>query len=95
MIEALKFVRHWVNGVHFILETNANGSVPYFNGAGTDIPGALIVRWIDWIRLFDFEIKHMPGKKHITADRLFRRGATEQEIVDEANEEDIDGFIDA
>lgn len=61
----------------------------------TYVPGALLVRWIGWIRLFDFEVKHVPCKKHTATDRLSRRVATYQEMKEEAEEEDIDDFIDA
>lgn len=95
MLEALKKVRHWLYKIHFTLETDANILVSQLNGAGTDDPGALIIRWIGSIRLFDFEVKQVPGRKYTAADDLPRRDATEQEILDEAEEDDIDDFIDA
>ena len=49
VFKALKKVRHWLYGVHFILETNANVFVSQLNGANTDVLGALIVRWVAWI----------------------------------------------
>ena len=72
--------------MHFILETDANVLVSQLNGAGTDVPEALVVRWIAWIQLFDFEVKHVPGKKHTAADRLSRRGATTQKAEEKAEE---------
>jgi hypothetical protein len=45
--------------------------------------------------LFDFEVRHVPGNKHTAADGLSRRPRTESDDIDEANEVDIDDFIDA
>ena len=44
VLKALKKVRHWLYGVYFILETDANVLIFQLNGIGTDIPGALIMR---------------------------------------------------
>ena len=77
------------------MKTDANVFVFQLNGAGTDILGALIMKWIAWIRFFDFEIKQVPGKKHTTADSLSKRKATPDMIKKEAEEENIDDFIDA
>ena len=62
VLKALKKTRHWLYVVHFVLETDANVLVAQLNGACTDLPGALIIRWIAWIRLFDFEVKHVAGR---------------------------------
>ena len=53
------------------------------------------MRWITWIRFFDFEVKHILGKKLTAADCLFRRRATPNKMKEEAKKEDIDDFIDA
>ena len=94
VLKALKKFRHWLYGVHFILETDANVLVAQLNGAASDLPGSLVMRWLAWIRLFDFEVKHVAGKKHTAADGLSRRPATKQELKEQANEVDIDDFID-
>ena len=61
----------------------------------TDLPGALITSWLAWIRLFDFIVKHVPGDKYIAANGLFCQPATEEEIEEQRNEQDIDEFIQA
>jgi hypothetical protein len=43
--------------------------------------------------LFDFEIRHIPGKKHSVADALSRRPKHEED--DDEEERDIDDFINA
>lgn len=51
------------------------------------------MRWLAWIRFFDFEVKHVAGKKHTAADGLFRRLATEEDKQAQAQEVDVDDFI--
>ncbi|KAJ8496336.1 hypothetical protein ONZ45_g12495 [Pleurotus djamor] len=54
-------------------------------------PSAAINRWIAGILLFDFTLRHVPGKSHAPADGLSRRPrAPEDPVVDE----DIDAWID-
>ena len=95
VLKALKKVRYWLYGVHFILETDAEVLVAQLNRSGTDLPGALITRWIAWIRLFDFDVKHIAGKKHTAADGLSRRPATQDDVEEAAKEPDIEDFIEA
>jgi len=55
----------------------------------------LVTQWIAYIRLFDFVVRHVPGHKHTAADGLSRRPRTESDDIDEANEVDIDDFVEA
>ena len=95
VLKALRKVRYWLYGVKFILETDASVLVAQLNRSATDLPGALVTRWIAYIRLFDFEVRHVPGNKHTAADGLSRRPRTKSDDVDEEHEVDIDDFIDA
>jgi ribonuclease HI len=95
VLKALRKVRYWLYGVRFVLETDANVLVAQLNRSATDLPGALVTRWIAYIRLFDFVVRHVPGNKHTATDGLSRRPRTESDDIDEANEVDIDDFIDA
>jgi hypothetical protein len=45
--------------------------------------------------LFDFDVRHIPGIKHIAADSFSRRPRTQSDNDDEEYEMDIDDFIDA
>jgi ribonuclease HI len=56
-LKALKKMRSYLISVHFILKTDATILVAQFNKAVTDLPSALLIHWITWIRLFDFEVK--------------------------------------
>jgi ribonuclease HI len=95
VLKALRKVRYWLYGVRFTLETDASVLVAQLNRSATDLPGALVTRWIAYIRLFDFTVRHVPGTKHTAADGLSRRLRTESDDIDEANEVDINDFIDA
>jgi hypothetical protein len=45
--------------------------------------------------LFNFDVRHIPGTKHTTADGLSRRLRTKSDDNNEENKVDIDDFIDA
>jgi RNase H-like domain found in reverse transcriptase/Integrase zinc binding domain len=92
-LKAIKKMRSHLIGVHFVLETDAAVLVAQLNKAATDLPGALLTRWIAWMRLFDFEVKFIPGKKNTAADGLSRKKRTPSDDVDDACEVDIDDWI--
>ena len=94
VLKALRKVRYYLYGVQFILETDANVLVAQLNQLATDLPGSLVTRWIAYIRLFDFEVRHVPGRRHTAADGLSRRPRTESDDIDELYETDIEDFID-
>jgi hypothetical protein len=94
VLKALKKVRFYLYGVKFILETDARVLVDQLNRSGTDLPGALVTRWLAWIRLFDFEVRHVPGTKHTAADGLSRKPPSPNDLKEAAEEEDIDDWVD-
>ncbi len=63
------------------------------NRATIDHLGALVTRWLAWIRLFDFEVRHIPGKQHTAADALSRRPRHPEDTEPDEEEEDIDDWI--
>ena len=65
------------------------------NQSATDLPGALVTGWLAWIRLFDFDVRHVPGTKHSAADGLSRRPYNSTEKREGAVEQDVDDFVDA
>lgn len=93
VLKALKKFRTYLYGVHFILEVDANTLVAQLNRTATDLPGSVVARWIAWIQLFDFTVKHISGKKNLVADGLSRKPATKLDIEEAAND-DIEGFLD-
>ena len=52
-----------------------------------------MIRWLAWIRLFDFEVRHVPGTKYIAVDNLSRRPRTKSDDINEEYTEDINDFI--
>ena len=73
----LKKFRSWIYGVYFIIKTDIYVLVVQFNRSGTDLPGILITKQFAQIRLFDFNIRHVPRYKHTITDGLLRRSPTE------------------
>ena len=93
VLKALKKVRYWLYWVRFIQETDASVLVAKLNRSGTDLPRALVTRWIAWIQLFDFDVRQIPGRKHSAADGLSRQPLTAVDLAEAEAEEDIDDFI--
>src|SRR5204862_3010043 len=91
LLKALKKFWFWVNGRFFRVETDAQTLVWLLNQPPNGLPNAMMTRWLTFIRLFDFEVKHVPGAKNSGPDGLSRRGRapTDEE------EEDPDDFFDA
>ena len=92
LLKALKKVRIYLFGISFTVETDARTLVAQLNQSALDVPGALVNRWLAWIRLFDFEVRHVAGTKHLAADGLSRRPWTPED--DEESEEDVEEFLD-
>jgi hypothetical protein len=88
-------VRYYLYGVRFVIETDAKTLVAQLNRSTSDIPEALVIRWLAWIQLFNFEVRHISGKKHTAADGLSRRPATLLEEQEVEEKEDINKFITA
>ena len=94
LMKALKKFRNYVYGVRFLVETDANTLVHQLNLPANDLPGALVTRWIAWIRLFDFDVKHVPGRLNGGPDGLSRRPRGEGELEPE-EEDDLEETIEA
>ena len=90
----LKKFRLWVYGVYFVIKTDIYVLIIQLNRSGTDISGVLIIRWLAWIRLFDFNIRYVFGYKYITVNEFSRRSSTEIDNIRIEIEQSIDDFID-
>ena len=73
----LKKFRSWMYGVYFVIKTDTYVLAVQLNRSGIDLSGVLIIRWLIWIRLFDFDIRYVPGHKHIIIDGFLKRPPTE------------------
>ncbi len=93
VLTALKKVKYWLYWVKSVLETDARVLIAKLIQSGTDLPEALVTRWIAWIQLFDFEVQHIPGRRHTAADGLSGRPPTAADKAEAETEADIDDFI--
>jgi hypothetical protein len=95
LLQALKKLRPYLYGVQFVVETDANTLVAQLNRTATDLPNAMVTRWLAWIQMFDFDVRHVPGKKNVVADALSRKPTGP--IADEDGELDdwVDNHLDA
>jgi len=48
----------------------------------------MITRWLTYIRLFDFDVKHIAGNKNGGADALSRRGQASEDDPDDSDPDD-------
>ena len=80
--------------MRFIIEIDVNTLIAQFNRSAADFFEVLVIRWLTWICLFNFDIRHVFGKKHTAADELSRRSCEPSNDIDEVHEKNIDDFID-
>jgi len=92
LLKALKKFRFWVHGRFFQVETDANTLVWLLNQPPNDLQNAMLTRWLGYIRLFDFEARHVKGSKNSGADALSRRGRSPK---DSDEDDDVDNFFEA
>ena len=74
LLKSLKKIRFWLFGRYFTVQTDSQALVWLLNQPPNDLPNAMMTRWLTYIRLFDFDVKHVPGNKNGAADSLSRRG---------------------
>ena len=72
------------------MEMDARNLIWLLNRPPNDLPSAMITRWLTYIRLFDFDVHHIPGKKNGAADALSRRSKAPE---DSDSEENVDDFF--
>ena len=102
LLRTVKKFGHYLYGIHFLVEIDAKTLIHQGNQPINDIPGAVVGRWLAYIRLFSFDIVHVPGTKRKSPDSPSQRPATEEEEeerekngdkVEEEIEEAIEGAL--
>jgi hypothetical protein len=91
LIKALKKLRFWLFGRYFTIVTDSQTLVWLLNQPPNDLPNAMMMRWLAYARLFDFDIKPVKGSQNGAADRLSRRGKGE----DDETDSDPDDYFDS
>ena len=90
LYRALRESRLYLVGVrNLIVEVDAKYIKGMLNAPDL-LPNATMNRWIQGIMLFDFTLKHVPGRTHLAADALSRRPLGEGEEVVEENDDWLD-----
>lgn len=89
---ALRDLRHRVWGVPFRVEADASFLKQMIANPG-DLPNAPMIRWVMYIGLFDFELKHVPADKHVAPDGLSRRPRADEDSDDSDVEDYLDHFL--
>ena len=92
VLYAIRRLRFYIYGVHFFLETDSNVLVWQLKGAVTDVPGALVTRWLAVIRTYDFTVRHVKGTENAIADALSRKPPGPSDDDDRRIEGDIEDW---
>ena len=79
LMKVLEKFHNYVYGVRFHVETDANTLVHQPKLPANDLPGAPVTLRITWIRMFDFDVKPVPGRLSGGPDSLSRRPRGEGE----------------
>ena len=77
VFQALKAECHQLHNIHFRLIVDASSLAKMLTNP--DLPNAAMTRWIAYISLFTFEIKHAPGTSHRVPDGLSRRAKADDD----------------
>ena len=94
LLKTLKKVCFWLYKVRFIIEIDVNTLITQLNRFVVNLFKILMTRWLTWIRLSDFNIRYVFGKRYTVADELFRKSRESSNDIDEIYKENIDDFID-
>jgi hypothetical protein len=93
ILKILKKIHFYFYDVKFILKTNVRVLVDQLNRFDTNLSDAFVTRWLVWIRLFDFEVRHVLDIKHIAADDLFRKFSSFNDLKKVVEKKNIDDWM--
>ena len=94
LLKTLKKIRFWFYEMRFIIKINANILIAQFNCFAANFFETLIICWLVWIRLFNFDVKYVFEKKYIIINDLSRQFRESLNNINEVHEKNIDDFID-
>ncbi len=94
-MKTLKKICYWLYDTKFIIEINVNTLMTQLNQSASNLSEALMIWWLAWIYLFDFDVHHVLNHKHNALNELSRRFKESSDDEDEIYEKDINDFIDA
>jgi hypothetical protein len=70
LLYALNKLCLYLCGAYFMVETNARTLFYQLNRVSSNIAGSLVTLWKAWIQLWNFDIRHVKGKKNVVANGL-------------------------
>ena len=82
VLKCWKKFRYYFYEMHFILKINFEILIAQLNCSSTNFFDFFMIRWIVWIRLFDFEIRHVKNKKKFFAKKFAEKPLTEKKKWD-------------
>ena len=103
LLRTLKKFHYYLYGVQFLIEIDPRTLVHQLNQTTSELPRAIVGRWLVYLRLFSLDIKHVAGVKHKGPYPLSRHPGTEEELRELAEggeeavrrlEEFVDGELD-
>jgi RNase H-like domain found in reverse transcriptase/Integrase zinc binding domain len=95
LMNGLKKFRFWLYGRYFTVFTDSQTLVWLLNQPPNNLPNAMMTRWLSYIRLFDFDTRHVPGVKNGVADALSRRGRGPDDGEEKVDEEEAERYFEA
>ena len=93
VLKVLKKFYSYLYEVWFMLEIDTATLVAQLNWPVMDLSGSVVVRWIAWIYLFNFDVRHILETKNTMTDGLSRQLATEKDMKKVENN-NINKFLD-
>ena len=90
LFKSLKKFHFWLYERYFIVETDAQMLIWLLNQSSNDLSNAIMTRWLFYIQLFNFDIKHIKNKKNDIIDDL-----SQWELMKDDNDkkDDLDIFF--
>ncbi len=94
VFRAFKELRHRIWGIRFRLDHDAISLAKMIRDPD-DVPNAPMLRWVSWMRLFNFYMHHVPATAHKAEDGMSRRRHVPGEEIEgeEVQEEFLEAFI--